>query len=287
MSKRTDIHREGAIIPADYEYIFSYSLSTTDGGWPVPSYNANCNLDTRILGMPDKGHHPDGMCCIVGMHESGKPFAKYGTTGKCTICGASFIYGDIWRHIPSGEYIHVGHTCADKMNYVDRRHFEGSRERFVNFSMKGIRLEQFIQKNPMFKEIFDLAEKVQNKILLDMRENVRNWGSLTEKQVAFAMKIVGRINNPATEPAPLTLSEGRVTVSGRFVGVREELGAYGYVRKGMLLVSGVDGSLAKIWTTVPSGCDPTAGESSITLTLKRGGKQGHYFGSRPMFLRYT
>ena len=284
MTIRTDIHRKGAINPSEYSYIMSYSLSTTEGGEHVPSYNINCMLDNAIVGGPHGAHAPDGMCCVLGMRESGKPFAEYGSTGKCTICGAAFIYGDIWQHEPTGVFIHVGHDCADKMHHcINRAGFDASRERFVAISKRKMRLEAYLIQNPDMREVFDCADR--NPIIADMRQKVMTYGDLSEKQVAYAKKLANGILNPKQsddEPAPLLLNDGRQTLQGRFVGVKQVDTVYGYTLKGMLLVER-DGQLAKVWMSIPKGCDHNAASTAVTVTVEKpkDGKPGFYFGSRP------
>jgi hypothetical protein len=72
--------------------------------------------------IPGRPHSGD-RCCIAALRDSGARFAKTGGTGHCSSCGASFRYGEVWKHLPSAEYIHLGHDCADKYGLVS-----GSRE---------------------------------------------------------------------------------------------------------------------------------------------------------------
>lgn len=84
MVRRTDTHRPGVIMPWDYTYVFTYS----------EDYNYDKALQIRKF-VTFSPATPDGIF-------------------KCTICGATYKHGDIWKHMPSGEYITVGHDCADK-----------------------------------------------------------------------------------------------------------------------------------------------------------------------------
>lgn len=273
---RTDLHRKGAIVPSDYEYVMSYSLATSQDGFQVPSYNVNCFLDSNHSITAHSGD-----CCLIGMYQDKtKSFAKHGGTGKCTICGASFVYGDVWCHIESGEYIHVGHNCADKMNSPDRRAFEYGRTKFVADQAKLARLEKFYELNDGMKLVFSVADK--DSILADMKSKVMEWGSLTEKQIAFAKKLADAILNPVVrdEPPPLVLPEGRGSYAGKFVAMKESEGPYGYVTKGLFLTE-QDGKLAKIWMTVPNGYGEKNTEATIAVKLVKGDKVGFYFGNRP------
>jgi hypothetical protein len=119
-SKRNDVHRPGAIVPRDYEPVLHYSLSTTDGGWALPSEGVNCQLDRREVdakGVVVKNgeHDTDGCCCVEGfLHVAKVAFVATGGTGKCSVCGAAFVYGCVWKHLPTGEHLHLGHECARK-----------------------------------------------------------------------------------------------------------------------------------------------------------------------------
>jgi hypothetical protein len=279
---RTDIHRKGAIVPADYSYVMSYSLSTSQDGWPVPSYNVNCIIDTHHTKTTHSGN-----CCLIGMFsDPTKKFAKHGSTGKCTICGAAYVYGDVWQHGPTGEYIHVGHDCADKMNSQDRRAFEHGRVKYINGQIKLARLAKFCEENEGMKLVFSCADK--NHIIADMRSKVMEWGNLSEKQIAFAKKLADTILNPAPtedEPEPLLLKDGRGEYTGRFVAFKSSEGPYGYVMKGLFIVV-QDGKQAKVWMTVPSGYgDEKNVEATIVVALSKGDKAGFYFGNRPKLLK--
>lgn len=276
---RTDIHRKGAIVPTEYRYIMSYSLSTTQEGWHIPSYNVNCILDTYHA---KQGH--DGNCCLIGMYnDPTKKFAKHGGTGKCTICGAAYIYGDIWQHEPTGEYIHVGHDCADKMNhFIDRNAFTNSRERFVDLSIRKMRLANFLEQFPDMVAVFEVADK--NTIIADMRAKVMQWGNLSDKQMSYAKKLADGIINPApvvAEPDPIELPLGLGEYTGRFVGCRYVESGYGTASfKGLFLIER-DGMLAKIWTTIPKGCDEKAESVTIKVNVQKSDKVGFYFGKHP------
>ena len=272
---RTDIHRKGAIVPTDYRYVMSYSLSTTQHGWVVPSYSVNCILDTNHAVSDHTGD-----CCVIGMHaDPSKKFATHGHTGKCTICGAVYIYGDIWQHIPTGEYIHVGHDCADKMHTQDRRAFEHGRVAHINRQKRQQRLEQFCADNDGMAEVLALYEK--SSILADMRNKVLEWGNLSEKQIAFAKKLAYEILNPPVKAPILELSIGKQTVTGTFVSRKQTENAYGYVEKGLFLVTEGD-KVAKIWMTVPRYVpDGLNVPLTIKVTLSKGSEAGFYFGSRP------
>ncbi len=102
---RTDCHRIGVLVPTDYVYVMSYIIPEDNA-----ANTGYCFAEARKV------------CEAIG-YGSVKPM--HGTIGKCAICGASFRIGDIWQHVPTGDLVHVGHECADKVELTmeagDRR----------------------------------------------------------------------------------------------------------------------------------------------------------------------
>jgi hypothetical protein len=93
------------LVPADYVYVMSYVIP--EANWANTGYRF---ADARSA------------CEAIGY---GSDKSMHGSMGKCAICGASFRTGDIWTHVPTGDMVHVGHECADKvelaMNAGERR----------------------------------------------------------------------------------------------------------------------------------------------------------------------
>ncbi len=128
-------------MPVDYEHVLSYALP---GGPMAPHYNFDCSRDTahdmtrphprnqfsgeilcRGEACPRREHRADGRCCVTRLRQTVPFFTGQGGIGKCSVCGASYIHGDVWLHVPSGEHIHVGHDCAGKYSMLcDRRGWE-------------------------------------------------------------------------------------------------------------------------------------------------------------------
>ncbi|HEX9640597.1 MAG TPA: hypothetical protein VGB13_04715, partial [Candidatus Krumholzibacteria bacterium] len=160
-AKRSDPHRPGAIIPAHYEYVFSFNMATSMDGWPVPSFRVNCLLDRRTEEKDADGKHvrfiegehdADGNCCVIGLRQIKRArFALDGGPGKCTVCGAHYVYGDAWRHTLSGEIIFLGHDCADKYSLLaDRSEAELAALRAKNATAAAILAEQTKEERRAF-----------------------------------------------------------------------------------------------------------------------------------------
>lgn len=294
MSKRTDIHRPGAIIPADYTYVFSFNLSTTSDGWPVPSFGINCELDRRVYNekreiVKNGEHDANGRCCIIGLRNAG--FNIVGAPGKCGVCGVNFVYGDVWEH-KDGDMLIVGHICADKYALlVNRSAWELEHDRRVAASARVCQAAAneekraaFLAENPGLADAFERRER--HYILGDLYHKFLKYCDLSPKQVALALKIVAELTAPKAEekhvPAPVG---GRVTFEGEVVSIKSQPGyAYGTTDIKMLVKVPTPEGCWVCWSTVPSAIMSDVQKGSrvrVTATLQAG-KDAHFcFGKRP------
>jgi hypothetical protein len=275
---RTDIHRESRLIPANYEHVFSYNLSSTYDNWPVPSYKVNCELDGRHKD-PETGevvngkHSPDLNCCIVGLNKKGVKWADHGTTGNCTACGAHFIYGDVWYHASTGEYIHTGHICADKMGMLaDRSAYEMERNRLRRAAITALQKEKnaeereaFLAEHPGLKE----ALEIDHYIIRDIKSRFVQWRNLSEKQIALVFKIADEANNPKPEEikVPAKILDGRQVIEGEVVSVKGYDSPYGYTEKMLVKIKEPEGHWLT-WGSVPSALSSIDKGSMIRFTAK-------------------
>ena len=277
--KRTDSHRPSAIIPADYAYVLSYHLATTCSGWPVPPFNIDA---------------------VVTLQSSSR-FAATGSIGQCSVCGARFVYGDVWRH-DSGEHIHIGWECAEKYQMlVDRSAFELEVDRRKAASGAAclrahnaqIRLD-FLSQYPGL----DAALKTPHNIIVDIAARFQQWGSISDKQVALVMKIAKDATMPKAVEQHVPAPTGRQTFRGVVVSTKSQDGNYGVEYKMVVkvTVNGSDGNTATwlTWGTIPNAMIEAApkgkdgrvhslrdAEVEITATLSPGKDAYFAFAKRP------
>jgi hypothetical protein len=293
-TNRTDPHRPGAIVPADYKYVLSYALPTTSGGWPIPAQGINCQLDRRIVDakgviIQEGQHDANGRCCVLGLiHVAKATFAGIGATGKCSVCGTCYSYGDVWYHTPSAEYIHIGHTCSDKYEMLaDRSRFElerGRREAAAAREVSKVRNQEerqdFLTANPGLEE--DL--KVGHHIVQDIARKFQEYRSLSPAQVALVRKIANEVRNPPPAEAHVPAPKGRVTVRGKVVSTKTYDGHFGTTLKMTVKVT-TPGGVWLCWGTVPDallGDRPVNGATvEFTATLKPGRDAHFALFSRP------
>ncbi len=263
-TKRTDPHRPGVIVPSQYRYVLSYNCATSDGGWPVPSFGINCALDRRVtIKDAETGketiingeHDADGECCQCGLLASGKTVVS--GPGKCAVCGAAFVYGDIWQHVPTGEYIHLGHDCADKYNMLadrseweladarTRRAIEAQMTREANEK----RLVEFCQGH---EGLLD-ALNVEHALIADIKSKLRTYGSISDKQIKLVRKIAYEAMHPEEKPPEVNIPAptGKVTFRGTVVSRKTQETAYGNTTRITVKVTTPEG-VWLAWGTVPA-----------------------------------
>lgn len=301
MSKRTDIHRPSEMVPSKYEYVFSYNGATQQDGWPVPSFGINCEIDRRTWEVDENGkrtkcingkHNEDGRCCVVGILQSGKKMV--GNACKCTVCGANFVYGDVWMHTETQEYIHLGHTCSDKYNFLADRseydlkfaHVKAMAAREIQKEVNAQERKDFLAAHPGLEE----ALKTDHNIVRSIAENFQTFRKLSDKQIALVFKLQAEKNAPPQEKektvaAPIVA--GRQTFTGTVVSAKTHETAYGTSYKMTVKVTTPEG-VWLAWGTIPNNimedvpCGNTSrlanlrgAEVEVTATLQAG-KDAHF-----------
>lgn len=258
---RTDIHRPSEIRPEDYEFVTCFGLSTTDGGFRIPSYGIDYTIVLR------KKAKADGVE-FSPIHDA---------LNTCDVCGAWFKEGAVWRHVPTGDYLTLGHTCTAKYEigsaiYDAARRAAGNAKKvsFEKARRRGwflaniAKAREFLKTEPELKAA--LRENRGHKILKDMTEKVLKWGELSDRQIEFAMKLAHEVRNPPPpdpEAIPVPVTDARTKFEGVVVATKWKPG-YGYnapdVLKMIVRVAG-EGGAFKIWGSVPS---------SILADIERG-----------------
>ncbi len=303
MSKRTDPHRVGAIVPEHYRIVHSYSLATSVDGCPVPSYGVNCVLDRRILDakgqiIAEGEHNADGRCCVIGFRTIARAtFAAHGDTGKCSICGAAFSHGDIWQHEPTGDLIHVGHTCADKYEMLAERGDFDARYESHKARTAAIRIgesnarerAEFLDAHPGLAALLE----TDHEIVKDIARKFQAYRSISDAQIALVTKIAKEASEPKAEETHVPAPEGRITFRGVIVSTKAQDGfSRDSVEYKMTIKVSTPAGTWLAWGTVPQGLFDEAQakldggakgylhalrgcEVELTATLKRG-RDAHF-----------
>lgn len=192
---------------------------------------------------------------------------------QCDHCGAWFHYGDVYQH-ESGELIVVGWQCSEgAFSYEDKQSLDHARmKRTIAGQRK--RGEKAAAVRAYLDEVEGLEDALQlgkadgckeEGILADMRGRLLQYGPpLSEKQVAFAMKLAEQLRSGDTWEKQRERrdaereerlkgvegwTEGRQRIEGVVLSVREpdEFAAYPSWK---WLVEVEDGR--RVWGSVPT-----------------------------------
>lgn len=269
-TQRTDPHRPGAIIPADYEMFGFFAYGGSDG---MPSYNM------ELLQSP--AVQQGG---IVHIDRA---------SGGCQVCGKHYRFGALFKHTPTGQFIKMGHECARKYEILaDFAGFDAAfaaHERAnavqVQAALNQRRFDEFCAARPGLRE----ALAFEHRISVDLADRLRRFGSLSDPQCNLAFKLLSDAYCPAKAPdAVVPAPEGRCTVRGKVVKLEERVGDWGACWKMTVKVITPAG-VWLAWGTAPgilleqAGDAPVRGqEVEFTATFKRGRDAHFALFSRPV-----
>lgn len=222
--KRTDIHRPGAIIPAKYSHVLFYHGPMTFCGMITASLNVDKVLELKRT----------------------QKFAPTGSTFNCSVCGAHFNEGEIWKHNETQEHIYVGRICAEKYGLMtDRSEYELELGREKEAMAKAIQTkinaekrEAFLSLHPGLKE----ALEAKHHIVEDIAKKFQTYCNLSPAQVALVFKLALEVANPVEAEKHVPAPQGRLTFKGTVVSLKEVDGFYGSQTKMIVKVITPEGS---------------------------------------------
>lgn len=271
-TQRTDEHRPGAIIPANYIDWNSYSLARD----MVPAIGVDCSLpyttydhEGRATGTVQPVCNDTGRCCVRSAHKHARAEGRaiFGGTGKCGVCGAHFAYGTMFKHEPTGAIVHMGHDCADKYSAMyDLSAWELQNNRARAAVAKAIqRAENDAERAAFLAQHVGLEADLalgnydgrrSERLLADLASKFATYRSMSDKQIAFAHKLAEEIRNP---PAPkaeeikVAAPVGKgVEFEGEIVSIKLQTSEqYGSTWKCTIKVA-TDAGVWLAWGTLPS-----------------------------------
>ena len=314
MTTRTDKHRVSEIIPADYRYLFSFSYSGADG---LPGWNLHLLAATRTgaetYRVPtfifDYQTHGTTVEWVECQNTLGKlnyfDKSKHGSeAGGCDVCGTFYLHGDVWQHVPTGECIKIGQTCAEKYGLITDREEWLAYQRSTRQARKDAktRKAQDVQRSLRFSTLLTWARehreilpllKVDHRITKDMRANLVRWGAnrgLTENQVQLLEKLQADVAKGPEKHVEVPVDGERIEIEGLVVATKVDKGQYypyGDTTKMTVKVETADGS----WMVYGTAPDVLLSETEGPLKGRRvrftakvsKGNRDNYFGffSRP------
>lgn len=256
---RTDIHRPAEFNPEDYVYVGSY-----DNNGP------NEGIVNRETGELTEWWRDTMKPALKSLHAAGNAGRiAYGTGTQCDHCGAHIRYVGLFRHVPTGDVIAVGETCADgRMEYskadFDRLRKDAQLDRAAQRVLKA--WTQFKVERPEVD--WDTLAESTNDFIVDVLRRGRNNGTLSERQVEAIVEAHARDKQYAEERAQreanalptMSVPEGNgMIVEGKVLTTKWQESDYGDTLK-MLVEVELDGHTFKVWGSVPSAIDPERGD---------------------------
>ncbi len=238
---RDDVHSPKSFNPADYEFedaIYQGSSTEFNPQWLRYERERINALRERMKAQGGNGFKGNWL-----------------NEHRCDHCGAHFSYGCVYVHAPSMDLIVVGQDCANNaFGFNSRRDYEIERLRSKAAAArkrgKKIKLAAvFMDATPGLREALDLQE--HHTILKDMNEKLYAYGKLSEKQVAFALKLAEEVRNPPPpkpEEPKVEVVAGRRELTGVVLGFKEVDTQFGLTLK--MIFRTDDGQ--KIYGTVPA-----------------------------------
>lgn len=269
MATRTDIHRPSAIKVEDYQsigYVYLWPAQYDDIGFAQWNRDERERIEEQVQA---NGWHWSN-------HEHG---------GTCGICGATARFVGVFVHVPTGEVIYVGHECAESVEM-------GNGDAFRTL-MKRIHAAQERHRNIAAARTQSVAYGIpalecgqfSHDILRDMWGKLVQYGSLSDKQIAFASRLIAEAKAPKAAPVAESVPtedapEGRTVVTGTVLGKKTVESPYGDTVK--MLVQSEAGW--KVWSTLPASLSEASKGARVqfTATLKRSDKDRYFaYASRP------
>jgi len=270
VTRRIDCHRPGALIPAHYDCQLLYCLGFGDGAC------AENTVEARELTRSAKA--------------AGQ--SVFGEMGHCGVCGAHFVHGAIYTHVPTGDLVHLGHECAKKYEILySFAEADEMRARYLDARapiIAAAKLARTVATTLAANPGLEAALQVRHYITADIGARFAREGKLSPAQIALVLRLADEATTRAARPteardtgiethvaAPL----GRVTFTGRIVSKKLHSSEWGDSTKITVKVGTPDG----VWLAWGTWGGPVSVGDTITLTATlHPGRESHFvFFKRP------
>lgn len=268
---RTDVHRPAILDPADYKAVGSFDLHDTEGyEYIEPEHADREHAETRHGNWNDEHY------------------------GRCQHCGHHLRHGEVFLHIPSGELLAVGMTCATKLDLPDR---DAVTDRLIGRRRVLARLRgRFVNGDPRARQACEAATaaavtalensdlslsemKTVNTFLADIGRRFEREAYLSPKQIEaawwsaerdrqYAIRLDLQEQQREAENAdrdPVPVSESRIQVTGEVVKT-DWTEDTGYGSRKVMTVKDDRGFL--VWGSVPDSIYNVEREQRVTFMAR-------------------
>ena len=231
---------------------------------------------------PEDGHVE---CDILNEHlNSTKETVTVGD--RCACCNKSIKYSAGVYIKPLDFIVHIGRQCANQvaaLGVLSNLKLEYLKERHVSQKLAA----KFTNGIEGLAEVVEWCSTPKaHYIAKDIASKIRQWGSISEKQVELLFKLHANAMSQQSAEAEFTPTasapEGRVTITGKILGFKEVENDYGITIK---MIVRIDDTNAKAYLTLPSSIADKADRGShvqLTASFQRSKDDQFFaFGSRP------
>jgi len=198
-------------------------------------------------------------------------YARYEATPhtlsrKCSCCGSRLKYVSVVEHAPTGEFFQVGKDCARGIACLSRSvsAIEGASVALAQRLECSRREAAFRAQNPGACEALDWAATGINKKAADLRQKLRKFGALSEKQTEFLVKLHAS-DKAAREAATGSAVSGRQEITGTVVSVKQVWSDYTREYKSKALV--VQDNGVKLYGNIPDSISDAASLAGQKVTF--------------------
>jgi hypothetical protein len=208
MAQRTDKFRPSVIDPSKFVFVSQHYLGPISDDFAESGICEEMAEEQRNL-EEHQAAHPG---FVVAGHK---------WPGQCDCCGARYMWGSTFYTAEANTYISIGCTCASKLRLGDPAAMKSFREQvntwkihnervaaaraFVATHNLGAALALYLSNakaDPSLSEY----DRFPHNTLVDMMGKLVRWGTISEKQIAFAHKLLAQI---ADQPRKLAEREAK------------------------------------------------------------------------------
>jgi len=251
---RTDIHSPANLNPEHYEFVLAFDAA--EGARSEEAVQYRINVIAPLL------------AAAAAAHTAGR--VAYGDATRCDHCGAHIRYVGLFRHIPTGDILAIGETCAEgRMTYSEAEFDRLRKAAALDRQAQRILIEwtDFKAQRELSVD-WDALAASENDFIADVLRKGRNYGNLSDRQVDAIVKAHARDLEYAARRAaeaanalpttPVPTGDG-LTIEGKVLSTKWVENDFGCTLK-MLVEVEVDGAAFKLWGSVPRAIDPERGD---------------------------
>ena len=196
------MHEKSTFNPAEYEYVGAF-------------FQGSCGPDNDDYAGMIEVYLEDGEAVEAAealLRDNPAP-GRHADRGTCDHCGARFSFGVVYKYLPTGQGIAVGHTCAKQdFGYSSRAEYD-----LANLRVKVEARREYLKREALAKKFAEAAGIVEaleldHYLIRDIKVKLVHYGTISEKQVAFVKKLEAELK--AKGPAVPVLVGKDVTITG-------------------------------------------------------------------------